>query len=239
MIVLFTDYGHEGPYLGQVEAVLSQRAPNARVIRLFVDAPSHNPRACAYLLAAYSSGFPQQAIFFTVVDPGVGSFTDRPVILKIDNQWFVGPDNGLFDIVARRGQKFESWQISWRPETLSSTFHGRDLYAPVCAMIFNHHSPPGETFVWTDQHGWPDDLNEIVYIDRFGNAMTGIRAAQVGNTAVIKFRNQDILNARTFSDVVPGSLFWFENSGGLVEIAVNQGSAAEKLGMKIGDQVKF
>jgi len=76
MIVLFTDYGLEGPYLGQVEAVLYKEAPDEKIINLLSDAPRQNPKACAYLLAALTKNFPEGTIFFCVVDPGVGSFED-------------------------------------------------------------------------------------------------------------------------------------------------------------------
>jgi S-adenosylmethionine hydrolase len=239
MIILFTDYGLQGPYTGQVQAVLCQRAASAGIVNLMADAPRHNPRAAAYLLAALIADFPPQTVFFAVVDPGVGSFTDEPVVLKIDGRWFVGPDNGLFDIVARRGREMEAWRITWRPEALSHTFHGRDIYAPVCAMIANQHMPPGEVFSWTDRHGWPDDLNEIIYIDHFGNAMTGLRATLLPRSTLITLNGEAIVNARTFSEVKPGSLFWFENSSGLIEIAVNQGNAAQKLGIRIGNRLSF
>ena len=114
MIILFSDYGLEGPYLGQVEAVLYNEAPGEKIINLLADAPSQNPKACAYLLEALTNNFPENSIFFCVVDPGVGSFEDPPVVMKIDNLWFVGPDNGLFDIVVR--QYLKCWKIHWRPE---------------------------------------------------------------------------------------------------------------------------
>ena len=101
MIFLFTDYGLEGPYIGQVETVIHQLAPNEKVINLIADAPRNKPKESAYLLASLISGIPEGCIIFSVVDPGVGSDEDKPVILKIDGRWFVGADNGLFDIVAR------------------------------------------------------------------------------------------------------------------------------------------
>ncbi|MEX2353684.1 MAG: SAM-dependent chlorinase/fluorinase, partial [Gammaproteobacteria bacterium] len=116
MIVLFTDYGPAGPYTGQIKGVFFKHAPGARIADLIADAPRNNPKASAYLLAAFAEEFPIQTVFFTVVDPGVGGGADKPVIMKIDGRWFVGPDNGLFDIVARHGSEIESWQITWKPE---------------------------------------------------------------------------------------------------------------------------
>ncbi len=239
MIILFTDYGLEGPYIGQVEAVLQQQAPGIRVINLFADLPRQNPKAGAYLLAAYCKDFPEESIFFCVIDPGVGCFADKPVALKIDNRWFVGPDNGLFDLVARTGGNINCWEIIWRPEKLSNSFHGRDLYAPICAKLANGEDPPGEKKAWQDRHAWPDDCYEIIYIDHFGNAMTGVRADQLNKNAVITVGNKRINYSDTFSSVDLGQIFWYENSNGLVEIAVNQGSATDVLPLKLGDEVSI
>ena len=128
MIFLFTDYGLEGPYTGQVETVLHQQAPNEKVINLMADAPRNNPKASAYLLASLVSHTPEGSILFCVVDPGVGSDADKPVMLKIDGRWYVGPNNGLFDIVIRQSREIEVWEITWKPGKLSNSFHGRDIY---------------------------------------------------------------------------------------------------------------
>ena len=237
MIALFTDYGLKGPYLGQVEAALHRLLPDEKVINLLADAPRNSPRASAYLLAAFSRACAAQpgTIFFAVVDPGVGSFRDTPVVIKADGQWYVGPDNGLFDIVCRRSSGVQCCRIDWRPETLSASFHGRDLYAPATAMVRKNETP-GEAITWKDRHGWPDDLAEIVYIDHFGNCMTGIRAEMLDNANEIQVGGITIPFAHTFSSVPSGDAFWYRNSQGLIEIAVNGGSAAEQLKLEIGTE---
>lgn len=238
MIVLFTDYGLHGPYIGQVEAVLSRESPKSTVINLFTDLPRQNARAAAYLLAAYASEFAKGSIFFCVVDPEVGSFNDNPVVMRLDNRWYIGPDNGVFDLLVRRSSNIECWKINWRPEKISSTFHGRDLYAPICAMIANGIDIPGEKIQWRDKHQWPDDLNEIIYIDDFGNCMTGLRAAEVKREALLKVANRNLNFASTYSTASETDPFWYENSNGLVEIAINKGSAAEALQLVIGSKVE-
>ena len=109
MIVLFTDFGLEGPYIGQVKARILAEAPNATIIDLFSDAPAHNPKACSYLLAAYVDAFPSGAIFLAVVDPGVGS-NRAGVAVAAGGRWFVGPDNGLFEMAARRADSAATWE---------------------------------------------------------------------------------------------------------------------------------
>lgn len=237
MIFIFTDYGLEGPYIGQVETVLQQHAPNEKVIHLLTDAPRNKPKESAYLLASLISRIPEGSIVFCVVDPGVGSNEDKPVILKIDERCYIGADNGLFDILARRAKKIEAFEITWRPKSLSKSFHGRDLYAPVCGMIANGDDVPSEEFIWKDRHHWPDDLNEIIYIDHFGNCMTGIRPKSLDKQLVLRADHQDIVNAETFSDVKQGKALWYENSNEMIEIAVNQGSAAEVLKLEIGSHI--
>jgi S-adenosylmethionine hydroxide adenosyltransferase-like protein len=123
MIVLFTDFGLHGPYTGQMKAVLHQMAPG--IPDLFSDAPVGNPKASAYLLAAYAVWFPTGTVFLCVIDPGVGG-TRPPVIVKADGRWYVGPGNGRFELIQRRAAETFSWDIGWKPERLSASFHGRD-----------------------------------------------------------------------------------------------------------------
>ncbi len=240
MFVLFTDFGLEGPYTGQVKAVLHSAAPDRTVIDLFADAPAFNPQASAYLLAAYYGSFPAGSIFLTVIDPGVGS-ERAPVLLDADGYRFVGPDNGVLDLVARRAGSAAYREILWRPEHLSASFHGRDLFAPVAAMLANGQ-PPKTKGLPAGQRpgsGWPDDLPEVIYIDVYGNAMTGIRARNLPADRVISVAGQKLRAVRTFSDAPVGTAFWYENANGLVEIAVNGGPAAERLGLAVGTTLSY
>jgi S-adenosyl-L-methionine hydrolase (adenosine-forming) len=240
MILLFTDFGVAGPYTGQVKAVLQQRVPGVPVIDLFADVPMQNPKAAAYLLAAYAAWFPAGSVFLCVIDPGVGG-ERPPVMVKADGRWFVGPGNGLFEIVMRRVQSAEAWEIAWQPEKLSASFHGRDLFAPVAAMIAKGETVPGKAIdaVQHRQRDWPDDLFEIVYVDHYGNAMTGVRASAVRKDDTLSVNGKFVKPARTFSDRPKGAALWYENSNGLVEIAVNQGRADQVLGLAIGTPVRI
>lgn len=233
MIVLFTDFGLTGPYVGQIHAVLAQQAPAVPVIDLFHDVPNHDIRAGAYLLPAYARGFPPGTVFVCVVDPGVGS--SRPaVLLRADDHFYIGPGNGLLNMAARRARSCDWREILWRPAGLSACFHGRDLFAPVAAMIALGLEP--ETGPWQpdDERAWPDNLAEILYVDHFGNLISGIRAAEVPRVARIRVKDDTLAYARTFADVAPGKAFWTENSSGLLEIAVNQGRADRLLGAGVG-----
>ncbi|HEY1259138.1 MAG TPA: SAM-dependent chlorinase/fluorinase [Stellaceae bacterium] len=238
MIVLFTDFGLAGPYIGQVKAVLHREAPGSAVIDLFADLAPGLPKPAAYLLAAYASWFATGTVFVAVVDPGVGG-SRGAVVVEADGRIYVGPDNGLFELVLRRAVTSRGWEIAWRPEALSATFHGRDLFAPMAARLRRGDAP--ETLLRDGQirrrPEWPDDLPEIVYIDGFGNAITGLRAAMLREGVRLGAGGRKLSRARTFSDVPPGAAFWYENSNGLAEIAVNGGRADRVLGLAIGSPV--
>lgn len=235
MIVLFTDFGETGPYVGQVKAVLSREAPGIPVIDLLHDAPMFQARASAYLLSSLIDVFPTDVVFLCVVDPGVGS-SRAPAIVEADGRRFIGPDNGLFEIVLRRANDTAFHRITWQPDHLSASFHGRDLFAPVAARLARGDSVDHETHPVEKARRphWPDELAEVIYLDTFGNAMTGVRAKSVPSAAVITVNGRELPRARTFSDLPEGTPFWYENSSGLVEFAVNQGEAKTLLGIGVG-----
>lgn len=239
MIVLCTDFG-PGPYTGQMQAVLAQQAPAIPVINLFDDLPCWDIRAAAYLLPAYVADFPLDSVFLCVVDPGVGSEQRQPVIGRIDGRWYVGPGNGLFHILARRSRSAHFWRIDWQPEQLSASFHGRDLFAPVAARLACGIPPEGDGISEPLPVGdWPDDLLQILYIDHFGNAITGLRAGQLAASQRLKVGGYLLNRATTFSDVPAGEMFWYENANGLVEIAVNCGRAADHEGVQLAADVSL
>jgi len=241
MIFLYTDFGLEGPYVGQVKAVLHRVAPDVPVFDLFADAPDRRPMEAAYLLAAYVGSCPPGSHFLCVVDPGVGG-ERPPVALRLDGAWFVGPGNGLLEIAHRRASNAESYVIDWRPAALSVSFHGRDLFAPVLGRLaagatpaeagLRSASPPR----FAD---WPDDLPAVIYRDRYGNLMTGLRATTITSNDGIRLGGREIVWAETFSAAAPGQAFWYANSTGLVEIAVNGGNAASALGADVGSRVEI
>lgn len=238
MIALFTDFGANGPYVGEMKARLALHAPGVPVIDLVCDAPRFNPKAAAYLLAALAGGFPPGTVFLAVVDPGVGTAERRPAAVCADERWYVGPGNGLFDVVARRAQACEWQDILW-DGPLSATFHGRDLFAPVAAQIacdITAHGKPAPRPARL-MPNWPEDLHEVIYLDIYGNAWTGLRAAGIATTATVTANGHALRHARTFGEAPEGQAFWYENSSGMVEIAVNRGHAGETLGLAIGSSI--
>ncbi len=237
-MILFTDFGWQGPYVGQLHLAVAVRAPGLAVVDLMHDLPAYDVQAGACLLAAQAPELPPGATVVAVVDPGGGG-RRRPLILEADARRYVGPDNGVLESVAALDPDARAWRIDWRPERLSASFHGRDLFAPVAAMLAAGRDPDAlGTPVPVPRRGWPGDLPRIIYLDGFGNAMTGLRAAGLAANARLEVAGRRLPRARTFCDVAPGEAFWYANSSALVEVAVNQGSAAAALGLAVGDPVR-
>lgn len=239
MILLFTDYGWQAAYVGQLKAAIHCISKTASVIDLQHDAPTFNPRASAYLLASLIDFLPPDALILAVVDPGVGSTARRPLVMKADGRYYVGPDNGLFNLVARQARQVEFWHIDWQPRGLTKTFHGRDLFAPVAAMLDRGDSLELTLIAHKDIGfaDWPLELAEVIYVDNFGNVITGLKDRSVSTDMAIHLDKCEVCFAETFSAVGEGEGLWHVNANGLVEIAVNQGSAAQIYNLKIGDPV--
>ena len=240
MILLYTDFGYEGPYVGQMKAVLRRLAPDVPAVDIMHDAPVWNPRAAAYLLAALAQESDVGDVWLCVVDPGVGG-SRLPVMFDCGGVTFVGPDNGLFELIRRRIPDARLTRIDWRPERLSATFHGRDLFAPVAAMIARGDPVPcSDLSLSGDRPGadWPDSLAEVIYVDAYGNLITGLAGSTLQDGQSLRVGSQTMGFARTFSDVPAGGLFWHRNSSGLVEIAANQARAVDLLDIAQGAVVQ-
>jgi len=238
-VVLFTDFGPSGPYIGQMESVLRQAASNVAVIHLLSNAPTADPCLSSYLLAALRHSFPANSIFLAVVDPGVGG-QRRAVVLDADGQTFVGPDNGLLNTVAVQAQNAQWSEIIWKPEYCSMSFHGRDLFAPVAAKLaINTADDLLRPFDRNDLNDWPSDLAEVIYFDYYGNAMTGLRYREAYSGKILTINGFVIEQAETFGAVKEQQAFWYKNSCGLVEISVNKGSSKQQLALKLGMPITF
>ena len=235
-LVLFSDYGWNGPYVGLLHAAIRRELPDARIIDLQHDAPAFFPRGAGILLAAQLHWLPPGSVVVAVVDPGVGT-ARRGLIVDFGGYTLVGPDNGLFAPLLAGADRVRT--IGWQPAGMSATFHGRDWFAPVAARVAT-----GAEIETADIHAaqcvgfdWPASLYEIIYADTFGNLMTGVPGAPVPTDRVLSLEGHEIGYARTFGEVPPGAPMWHVNSLGLLELAVNQGSAAALLGLSPGDQV--
>lgn len=248
MLLLFSDYGWHDPYVGQLKTVLAAQAPGVALIDLLHALPDFNAHAGAHLLAALCSDLPAGAVVLAVVDPGVGGPREA-VVLEVAGRYFVGPDNGLLSLLAGRAQTSRTWRIHWRPEVLSASFHGRDLFAPIAASIAAGQFPDDKLTPVAGLQVQFDtaELARVLYIDHYGNAWTGIRGNPGGNIggglvepgSNLEVKGNVLPWRRVFMEAAKGEAFWHVNSSGLIEIAVNRGSAAENLGLKLGDPVSL
>ena len=235
MIALFTDFGWEGPYIGQMSAAIWAQNPDARIVQLMHDAPRFRPDLAAYLLAAAAAKLPEGCVVCAVVDPGVGG-TRRALALRTKRRWLVGPDNGLLAPLARAEGLLETHALAI-PEDASATFHGRDVFAPAAALLAAGRRPAMQPDAPpAGMQDMPDELARVIYIDGFGNCITGLRPRK---GLSITIGGQRLRWARTYADVAPGEPFAYCGSLGLVEIAVREGHAAHVLGLTLGESVRI
>lgn len=238
MIALFTDFGVQDPYVGQVKAVLAAAQPAHPVIDLLHTVPAFNAHAGAHLLDALAKGLPEGTVLLCVVDPGVGG-RRQGLVVEADGRIYVGPDNGLLSVVAGRAGIARYHAIDWQSDGVSDTFHGRDIFAPIAATIaaqgcgdrrLRRIDAPEVCFD-------AGDLARIIYLDHYGNAWTGLRGGLLAGSEPLVVGGRPLSRRRTFSEAPKGEPFWYVNSVGLVEIAVNRASAAAQLGLAVGDRV--
>jgi S-adenosyl-L-methionine hydrolase (adenosine-forming) len=246
LITLLTDFGTADSYVAEVKAALLRAAPQATLVDLTHAVPPGDLRAAAYLLGRTWHRFPEGTVHLAVVDPGVG--TPRAALaFGTAGHWFVGPDNGLFTPVLRDAA-VEIVTLAV-PPTAAPTFHGRDLFAPAAAALASGTALQalGQPYLgiphrlsYRDPHyEGKSVVGEVVYVDRFGTLVTNLTPEMVPDYAVIEIEGLDIGPLRrTFGDVPTGGLLAYLGSGGQVEIAVRDGSAARRLGMGVGGRIR-
>jgi len=234
-----TDFGISDPYIGQMKAVLHEALPSVPIIDLLHNIPSYNVKAAAYLLPALSQSFLAESVFLCVVDPGVGS-ERLGCVARVDDRWYVGPENGLFDILMNHGHEVEYWHLQKAAAHIPSTFHGRDIFAPVAALLADGRKPGDwqqrDLNQLSSVYQQPD-LAEVIYIDHYGNLITGLRFDSLPEGVHLRIGSKSISFAVTFSDVPKSSSLAYKNSNGLLEIAINEGNAAEYFKVSVGHPI--
>ena len=240
-IVLATDYGVAGSYVGQIKSAIYKIAPSAKIIDLIHELPAFNPKASAYLLASLIEFIPENSVIVGVVDPGVGS-SREPLIIESDGYSFIGPNNGLFSIATRNLSSISLSKITVSEKSISKTFHGRDIFAPAAANIIAKISNALEPQQHKNLVGaeWQDYLSEIIYIDHFGNAVTGIRLG--GSTFDVNkkymINDYELSYKEAFYCANKNECFWYRNSNNLLEIAANKISVDNVIDISIGTKIK-
>jgi len=242
IITLLTDFGSGDSYVAEVKGVLLSRAPGVELVDVTHQVSPGDVRAGQYLLARAWHRFPPGTVHLAVVDPGVGT-ARRALAAGAGGHWFVAPDNGLLSFLP--APRFVSLPI---PRDAAPTFHGRDVFAPAAAALANGarledlglpvtdatHAP-----LPTPHHDGTALMGEVVYVDRFGTLISNIPGPDVEPGVRIRVAGTDVgALRRTFGDVERGTLVALIGSGGTVEVAVRDGSAARLLGVGVGAEVR-
>jgi S-adenosylmethionine hydrolase len=242
-ITLLTDFGTADYFVGAMKGVILSINPQAVIVDITHEIPAQDVAAGAFtLLAAYDS-FPEGTIHVAVVDPGVGS-ARRPIVVSAGNHLFVGPDNGIFTHIYNRDSSFKVFHIADEKHfrhPVSTTFHGRDIFAPVAAALSTNVDPTSLGPRLSDPIRLFRSVEpQIVHIDRFGNLITNITRDQFKEVRRLLLNGTLISAQRNFFGENLGESdepFVIWGSAGFLEIAVNGGSAAEILDAKQGDQI--
>lgn len=253
VITLTTDFGTKDWFVGTMKGVILSLCPRAVIVDLTHDIPPGDVRSGAFALAASCRYFPKGTIHVAVVDPGVGS-SRSALAVQTTNAIFVGPDNGVLSF-ALRNETIKSIRRLENPvcflQPVSHTFHGRDVFAPVAARLCRGFplrkvgpaQPDLIRLEWPSPSASAREIRgEIVYVDRFGNLITNLGADLLAGRDLarlrVKTRRARPIPLATHYQAVPtGKAVAVAGSSGLLEIALNGGSAAQRLKLRLGDKI--
>jgi S-adenosylmethionine hydrolase len=255
IITLLTDFGTKDHYVASMKGVILKINPRCILIDITHQVKPHDIEEGAFILANAYSSFPKGTIHLTVIDPEVGG-ARKPILLETANYFFIGPDNGLFTFAVKREEIRKGVALTneeyFLPQ-ISSTFHGRDIFAPVAGYLSLGIKP--ETFghkikSWAEL-SFPKPkmkegelIGEILHIDAFGNLISNIRREQLfdfakGYSLVIRVGRRTIQGLKKgYWEVKRSELIALIGSGGFLEISIREGNAQKILKMKKGDKIQ-
>ncbi|MEQ8187037.1 MAG: SAM-dependent chlorinase/fluorinase [Candidatus Eremiobacterota bacterium] len=253
LIAILTDFGLKDGFVGTMKGVILGINPSVKIVDISHDIAPQNIMEASYVLKSSSPYFPAGTIFLVVIDPGVGS-DRKAIIVKTSRFLYLGPDNGVLSGIYNQAEDevIEITSKTYFLPDISSTFHGRDIFAPVAAYLSTGISPylMGEKIdnikTINNINPFINDKNAvcgtIIYTDRFGNLITNLREDFFHNFG-IDFKNINIKDriinglSNSYSEKSPGELLAIKGSSGYIEIAVNQGNAGKLLQAGTGDTV--
>ncbi len=253
MITLTSDFGLKDPYVGEMKGVILTINPNAKIIDITHEVEKFSVRMGAFMLASAAPYFPKGTIHLAVVDPGVGT-ERRAILVQTKQSFLIGPDNGVLILAAQNQDIEHIFQITNLKFTLtpvSSTFHGRDVFAPAAAHLdigvnISAFGPEISDAVKPEytilQHRNGSLIGEVLHVDSFGNIITNIPQKEIAQAKKIKAKLQNLslnLNfGKTYNQANPKEAIALIGSLGFLEIALNQASAAERFNVKTGDKIE-
>jgi S-adenosylmethionine hydrolase len=248
IVTLTSDFGTVDFYVAAMKAALLRNCPEARLIDVTHHVPRHDILCGSITLERAVDGFPPGTVHLAVVDPGVG--TERRVLVaRVKEQTIICPDNGLVTWAWRRHGGGDACQLLWRPvRQPSDTFHGRDIMAPVAGMLaagtpVAELAGPIDDPVLLDVSptDGSDGTARVIHVDVFGNVTTNLSHELLGDRRIkaVTVNGRDLGRLRrTYWDVPPGKPLALIGSSGLLEVAVRDGSAAQELNARVGDEVR-
>lgn len=256
LVTLLTDFGTADPYVAAMKGVILRACPSAKIVDISHDVPPQDVTAAALVLAQAAPYFPSDTLHVVVVDPTVG--TDRRILVgRFAEQLFLFPDNGVITFVAQT-MAMQTLAVVRAAEyaadtSASMTFHGRDLFAPLAGQILNgleiaRLGPQPSTYKTLELPRPVDQGNclvgQVIYADRFGNLISNIPAEAIRRRwpdtgrLIVRCAGQDVGQLHgTYAQAPEGSALALFNSMGLLEVAVNRGSAARRLSAGVGSEV--
>jgi S-adenosylmethionine hydrolase len=247
IITLTTDFGLSDPFVGIMKGVILGIAPQAQLVDITHDVRSYDILEAAFLIDSTYRYFPEGTIHIVIVDPGVGT-ARRPMAAAAKGHFFVAPDNGVLSLVLQA----EAYRITNKSlflNSVSHTFHGRDIFAPVAAHLargapIESVGPRILDFIKKTLPGPRPQgdrlLGLVLRIDKFGNIITNLRLHHLGPDFTIRVAGLAITRlCSNFSEAEPGEFFAIEGSTGFIELALNQGSAANRLSVERGAEIEL
>lgn len=249
VITLLTDFGTVDGYVGAMKGVLATRAPGVHVVDLAHDVRRHDIVGAAFALAQAAPYFPAGTVHVVVVDPGVGG-ARRPVVVDDGHQRYVAPDNGVLSLAVPAPVSAHAIEApAFRAATPAATFHGRDIFAVAAARLATGAAAAdagpsveleGVLPLYGEHRADGGSLYaRVLHVDAFGNLITDLRGDRVPAGAELRARGLRLGPLRTtYEDVARGELLAYVGSGGTVEVAVREGSAAVELDMTRGDAIE-
>ncbi|MGH7460045.1 MAG: SAM hydrolase/SAM-dependent halogenase family protein [Longimicrobiales bacterium] len=248
-VTLLTDFGTRDGYAAALKGVIAQTCPGALIDDATHDLAAGDVLGAALTLERYWRRYPEGTVHMVVVDPGVGG-DRRALAVRADGRFLVGPDNGVFSRALKGALDVEArelTQASSPDREISATFHGRDIFAPAAALLacghalaeLGPHAAHLVTLPELDVVVAGDSLvGQVIHVDRFGNLITniGIEASGARQVRLAALELGPV--RRTYSDVASGAALALIGSGGLLEIAVRDGDAAQTLQAALGDRVQ-
>jgi hypothetical protein len=254
ILTLTTDFGLTDHYAAAMKGAILGICPRARIVDISHGMDAFDIVGCAYTIAQAYACFPRKTVHVVVVDPGVGS-ARRPILMEAAGQYFVAPDNGVLSMIYAR-EKHRIRLISqerYFRHPVSSTFHGRDIFAPVAAHVAAGVAPARigppirdylPAFPLCERTGRSAWTGRILKIDRFGNVITSFRAAEFpgleGRDFSLLAGGHEIETmARNYAEVPTGEMAVMVGSGGYLEIAMNRDSAGRRIACQPGAAVEL